>query len=142
MVGQFIIMFAKDQIKERINNLKKFVVRTGFASIGGNKGCVAIRFQIDNTAFAFLNVHLASGQYSNSERMESLRQIYNDTFNEFSVCNTQEKCYHDYKCIFGDFNFRLDLQYDEAIELISQKNYKQLQMHDSLDKSKQNCKIL
>lgn len=44
MVGQFIIMFAKEEIKENINNLKKFDVKTGFANIGGNKGCVAIRF--------------------------------------------------------------------------------------------------
>jgi hypothetical protein len=44
MVGQFIIMFAREEIKENINNLKKFDVKTGFASIGGNKGCVALRF--------------------------------------------------------------------------------------------------
>ena len=37
-------MFANDEIKESINGLKKFVVKTGFACIGGNKGCVAIRF--------------------------------------------------------------------------------------------------
>lgn len=72
MVGQFIIMFAKEEIKENINNLKKFDVKTGFANIGGNKGCVAIRFQFNNTSFAFLNIHLASGKNSHSERMESL----------------------------------------------------------------------
>ena len=44
MVGQFITVFAKDEIKESINGLKKFVVKTGFASIGGNKGCAAVRF--------------------------------------------------------------------------------------------------
>ena len=104
-------MFVKEEIKENLNNLKKFDVKTGFASIGGNKGCVAIRFQYNNTSFAFLNVHLACGKNLDSDRMDNLRQIYNDTFNEFSVCNQYDKCFHDYKCIFGDFNFGLDLEY-------------------------------
>ena len=33
-------MFAKEEMKENISNLKKFDVKTGFANIGG----VAIRF--------------------------------------------------------------------------------------------------
>jgi inositol-1,4,5-trisphosphate 5-phosphatase len=37
-------------------------VKTGFSGIAGNKGSVAIRFQFDNTSFAFTNVHLTSGQ--------------------------------------------------------------------------------
>jgi inositol-1,4,5-trisphosphate 5-phosphatase len=36
-------------------------VKTGFSGIAGNKGSVAIRFQFENTSFAFTNVHLTSG---------------------------------------------------------------------------------
>lgn len=86
-------------------------VKSGFSGIAGNKGSVGIRFNYEDTSFAFINVHMAAGsdQKALAERLENVRQIYNDTFQDFSVANTQEKCYHDYKCFFGDMNFRIDL---------------------------------
>lgn len=59
-----------------------------------------------------MNVHMAHGygQKALAERLENVRQIYNDTFQDFSQANTQEKCYHDYKIFFGDMNFRIDLE--------------------------------
>ena len=95
--------------------MKKCIVKTGFSGIAGNKGCVAIRFQFENTSFAFKNVHLTSGQKEISQRLEDIRIIYNQTFNDFSSCNTYEKYYHDYKCLFGDMNFRINLPYDEVV---------------------------
>lgn len=59
-----------------------------------------------------------------NERLENIKQIYNDTFQDFSLANTQEKCYHDYKCFFGDMNFRVELDNKKVREMIEQKNYK------------------
>lgn len=38
-------------------------VKTGLSGIIGNKGCVAIRFNYEDTSFAFLNVDLEDGIY-------------------------------------------------------------------------------
>ena len=61
MVGCFIIMFAKSELKHSIKNIRKVKVKTGFSGMTGNKGSVAIRFNFENTAFAFINTHLESG---------------------------------------------------------------------------------
>ncbi len=39
----------------------------------GNKGCVAIRFCFDQTSFAFINVHMESGQNKVCERLDHVR---------------------------------------------------------------------
>lgn len=142
MVGCYIIMFAKQEHQTKLKCLRKVKVKTGFSGMTGNKGSVAIRFSFEDTAFAFINAHLESGQNAINERVEHVRQIYNDTFNDFSVHNTQEKCYHDYKCFFGDLNFRVDLPNYEVRELIDQKNYKRLQSQDQLLKIKESNVIL
>jgi hypothetical protein len=126
MVGCYIIMFAKEEHREKMSVIRKVKVKTGFSGMTGNKGSVAVRFNFENTSFSFLNSHLESGQNAQAERMEHVRQIFNDTFNDFSVCQTQEKCFHDYKCFFGDMNFRIDLPNFEVRDLIDKKNYNRL----------------
>lgn len=39
----------------------------------GNKGSVSIRFNIEDTAFTFMNVHLESGQEANNQRLENVK---------------------------------------------------------------------
>ena len=80
MVGCFIILFARDEHKCRINNIRTSKVKTGLGGSGGNKGSVAIRFNYDDTSFAFLNCHLASGQNHVGERLEDLREVWKRSF--------------------------------------------------------------
>ena len=44
--------------------------------------------------------------------------------------------YHAYKCILGDFNFRIDLPNKEVRELIQKRNWGRLLDHDDLTKEK------
>lgn len=80
MVGQYIIMFAKKAHLQRINGLKKFKIACGLQGMAGNKGATSIRFNFDDTSFAFMNVHMESGQTKIAERLENVRTIYNETF--------------------------------------------------------------
>lgn len=142
MVGCYIIMFVKNEHKMKIRNIRKFKVKSGLKGFTGNKGSVALRFTFEDTSFAFINAHLESGQGMVAERLENIRQIYNDTFNDFSVSITQDKCFHDYKCFFGDLNFRVDLPNPEVRALIEQGNYTRLKSQDQLLKARSNNKIL
>lgn len=132
LVGCNIQMFAKREHINRIRGIRKCKVKTGLAGMTGNKGGVALRFLFDDTSFAFINCHLEAGQTKLGERFENLRQIYNHIFNDFSVALTREKNFHDYKCFFGDMNFRVDLPNHEVRELIKQKNITRLLAHDQL----------
>jgi len=73
MVGQYIVMFVKEEHKDKINSIKKHKVKTGFSGMAVNKGSVALRFNFEDTSFAFVNVHLESGQKQIAERLENLR---------------------------------------------------------------------
>lgn len=144
MVGQYIVMFAKREHMGSIRQLRKVKVKSGFSGIVGNKGSVGLRFNYEDTSFAFMNVHMAHGygQKALAERLENVRQIYNDTFQDFSQANTQEKCYHDYKIFFGDMNFRIDLENNVVRQLVLEKNYQKLIEHDQLTKIKDTHPIL
>ena len=39
----------------------------------GNKGSVGIRFNFEDTSFAFIDVHLESGQSAIDQRLENVR---------------------------------------------------------------------
>lgn len=80
MVGCLIMLFTKVDHKNRINSIRTSKVKTGFGGQSGNKGSVAIRFNFDNSSFAFINCHLTSGQSKVSERLEDLREIYKKSF--------------------------------------------------------------
>ena len=73
MVGCYIIMFAKEEHREKISVIRKVKVKTGFSGMTGNKGSVAVRFNFENTSFSFLNSHLESGQNATAERMEHVK---------------------------------------------------------------------
>jgi hypothetical protein len=60
MVGLLIFVFVKNTLKGRIRDIKTSKVKTGLGGSGGNKGAVAVRLTIDDSSFAFINVHLAS----------------------------------------------------------------------------------
>lgn len=115
MVGCLIMLFAKDDHKHKINNIRTSKVKTGFGGQSGNKGAVAIRFNYANTSFAFLNCHLTSGQNQVGERLEDIREIYKRSFD----CSQKYQDFmiqsHDYKFMFGDLNFRIALPYEQCI---------------------------
>lgn len=93
---------------------------------------MAIRFNFDDTSFAFINCHLTSGQSQTSERLEDLREIYKKSFD----CSQKYQDFmihsHDFKFIFGDLNFRIALPYEIVKEEIRKQNYQNLRDQDQL----------
>ena len=80
MVGCFIMLFTKDENKNKISNIRASKVKTGFAGQSGNKGAVAIRFNYNDSSIVFINCHLTSGQNKVPERLEDLRDIYRKVY--------------------------------------------------------------
>ena len=45
-----------------VENLRSTSLGIGVGGVGGNKGAVAVRFDLAKSSFCFVNVHLAAGQ--------------------------------------------------------------------------------
>ena len=55
-------------------------VEAGTSGFAQNKGCVALRFKIDETSFAFINCHLEAGEGQVVKRVEMLQTILAEAF--------------------------------------------------------------
>ncbi len=100
----------------------------------GNKGSCLMRFQYFDTTFSIASGHLSAGskQSANANRISELKDILNRTYPKYNKFRD-----HDVAMIFGDLNFRIDLEYNATIELIKNKCYKQLTQYDQLLKSRE-----
>jgi len=111
MVGCFIGLFVKCKVLSRIRYIKSTKIKTGFGGNAGNKGAVAIRFFVDDTSMMFVNCHLLSGRRKGLKRVEEMKKILETAFaNETSREMCAEK--YDNVFIFGDLNFRVNLDND------------------------------
>lgn len=72
LVGIQTIIFAKNELNDRISDLEFDSIKCGFAGQLGNKGGVAVRFNVDDTSIAILNCHLPAGKSKVNDRLNSL----------------------------------------------------------------------
>ena len=61
MVGIETLIFAQKQLKDYISDVEYDNIKTGFGGKLGNKGTVAVRFDVFNTSICILNCHLSAG---------------------------------------------------------------------------------
>lgn len=75
LVGMLILIFAKSNLRDQIDDIRTTAVGLGVGGYGGNKGAVSVRFDISSTSFCFVNAHLASGQEHYIERCQHFQMI-------------------------------------------------------------------
>ena len=85
LVGVLTLIFAKESISDRITKVEADIVKTGLAGKLGNKGGVVVKLCVDDSSFAFTNVHLESGTNSNNARLMNLIDIHQKAFQEEGV---------------------------------------------------------
>lgn len=127
MVGLVFFFFVKKTLEKNIKNLDYIIVKSGMMGTIGNKGSCMIKFDYYDTSFAFSCCHLAAGASSNSSRLSQLSEILNKTFP-----SDKQKKFSDYCVffIFGDLNFRIDLDYATGVNYIWAKKLTELRAHD------------
>lgn len=108
-------------------------VQTGITTLG-NKGAVAVAMFVNNTSFCFLNCHLAAGAEKWSRRNANYRDILakmqlgdKKKLNDFDVTN---QFHHVF--LFGDLNYRIQMDCNEALNAIAGGNYDVLLKNDQL----------
>lgn len=95
-----------------------------------------MRFLFEDTSFCFLNCHLDSGMsfLDQKKRTQQIGEIFSNAFvkdrgtsgQNYSVFN------HHVKVIFGDLNYKIDLDAVTVKNLIATKDYEKLHRYEEL----------
>ncbi|KAJ1962758.1 Inositol-1,4,5-trisphosphate 5-phosphatase 1 [Dipsacomyces acuminosporus] len=128
LVGVSLLLFAHDSVLGRIHNLQMVKHKTGFSGMTGNKGCVAMHLDMEDTSVCIVAAHLASGTSNVAERNSDYHAIKNGV--RFRRGMHIEN--HDYVFWLGDLNYRIDLPNDQARKLIAERQLTSLVMYDQL----------
>lgn len=134
LVGVFLIIFVKSSMKDKIKNFDHAIIKTGLMGTMGNKGSCLIRFNYMDTSLAISCGHLAAGSSALENRINEIHEILNKNFPIHKDLKFFE---HDIAIIFGDLNFRIDVDFNTCLEMIGNKSLHILAEYDQLNKIKQ-----
>uniref|UniRef100_A0A4X1VTY8 phosphoinositide 5-phosphatase n=1 Tax=Sus scrofa TaxID=9823 RepID=A0A4X1VTY8_PIG len=137
LVGVCLYIFVRPYHVPFIRDVAIDTVKTGMGGKAGNKGAVAIRFQFHSTSFCFICSHLTAGQSQVKERNEDYREITQ----KLSFPMGRNIFSHDYVFWCGDFNYRIDLTYEEVFYFVKRQDWKKLLEFDQLQLQKSSGKI-
>lgn len=145
LVGLFSCVFVKSSLQDRIHNLSGSEVKRGMGGLHGNKGAIAVRFQIDDSSLCFVNCHLAAGQTHTASRHAdaaaileaSLFPVERDAtarLNGFVGGGDGSMIFDHELCILnGDLNYRIDTMSRKTVEdAVKNRNLPKLLERDQL----------
>lgn len=160
LVGIFLIIFVKESLKENFRNIEALIVRTGLLGTMGNKGSCVIRFNYLDTSLAIACCHLAAGTSEVNSRISEMSEVItkvlpvknlarSSNINSNQAANNNPNNYyskymgreirfkdHDFQFLFGDLNFRVDLDMQTCLIHIKNKAYQKLAQEDQLNKKR------
>nr|XP_043606383.1 LOW QUALITY PROTEIN: type I inositol polyphosphate 5-phosphatase 1-like [Erigeron canadensis] len=136
MVGVFLTIWVRRSLRKHIQNVHVSTVGVGVMGYIGNKGSISVSMSVYQTNFCFICAHLTSGEREIDiiKRNIDVNEIYKRTrFNSMSkVALPRSIKDHERIIWFGDLNYRFNLSYEEACDLISKKAWSELLERDQL----------
>ncbi|KAH8675997.1 SacI homology domain-containing protein [Xylariales sp. PMI_506] len=129
LVGAALCIFVKSSLLSKIKNVEGSVKKTGMSGIAGNKGAVAIRMEYANSQLCFVTAHLAAGFANYEERNKDYATIHHGL--RFQRNRGIDD--HDTVIWMGDFNYRIGLSHERAMELVQKQDLGKLYENDQLN---------
>ncbi|KAI8954752.1 SacI homology domain-containing protein [Xylaria longipes] len=129
LVGAALCIFIKASVLPKIKNVEGSVKKTGLSGIAGNKGAVAIRMEYASTQLCFVTAHLAAGFANYDERNRDYTTIHRGL--RFQRNRGIDD--HDTVIWMGDFNYRIGLSHERAMDLVKQQDLEKLYENDQLN---------
>ncbi|CAH8535168.1 unnamed protein product [Dicrocoelium dendriticum] len=133
LVGVCLFVFVRARLATFLKGISTTSVKTGLGGTAGNKGGVAIRFQLGVTSVCFVCSHFAAGQSSVRERNDD----FHETCRRLIFPNRLTVLDHDYLFWCGDFNYRINLPASEVKRLAAQSAWLDLLRSDQLTLERQ-----
>ena len=128
LVGVSISLFIRADYIDSVREVKIASKKTGMGGMAGNKGSVAVRLNVHNTSMCFVASHFAAGQNNPQERDRDMAFA----LKELQMSGGRDILAHDIVFWSGDFNYRVELDREEALSLIRENKYEELRAHDQL----------
>jgi len=129
MVGIFLTVWVRNEIRDDVRNLKVSCVGRGLMGYLGNKGSISISMSLHQTSFCFICCHLTSGEKEgdelrrNSDVLEILKKTRFPRVRGAGDVKSPEKILeHDRIIWLGDLNYRIALSYCSAKALVEMHN--------------------
>ncbi|CAM8973189.1 unnamed protein product [Rhodiola kirilowii] len=136
MVGIFLTVWVRRILRRHIQNLKVSTVGVGAMGYIGNKGSVSVSMSIYQTLFCLICTHLTSGEreVDQLKRNADVQEIHKRTqFHSITKVGLPKKILDHERIIWlGDLNYRLNVTYEKAQELISRSEWSKLAEKDQL----------
>ncbi|XP_057300881.1 phosphatidylinositol 3,4,5-trisphosphate 5-phosphatase 2-like isoform X2 [Hydractinia symbiolongicarpus] len=126
-----IVIFVKSELLNLVNSVKQSSVKTGIATVLGNKGAVGVSFNVGTTSFCFVNCHLTSGNEKLQRRNQNFHSILRGlNLGQRDSFDLMLSFHHLFW--FGDLNYRLDLDVTDIIKWIMEREWQKLLAADQL----------
>lgn len=139
MVGIFLSVWVRSDLRHYIRNLKVSCVGRGLMGYLGNKGSISVSMTLHQTSFCFICSHLTSGQKDgdelrrNSDVMEIIKKTRFPRVCRFAGEDSPETILeHDRVIWLGDLNYRIALCYSYTKQLVERNDWEALLESDQL----------
>ncbi|KAF0916064.1 hypothetical protein E2562_000690 [Oryza meyeriana var. granulata] len=136
MVGIFLTVWVRRGLRKCVHNVRVSTVGVGAMGYIGNKGSVSVSMSIYQTMFCFVCTHLAAGEKPGDlhKRNSDVQEIHRRTHFAGPGDIGMPRDIYDHERIFwlGDLNYRIDVAYERAHELVSTMDWPQLAEKDQL----------
>eukprot|EP00603_Paraphysomonas_imperforata_P012512 CAMPEP_0114463498 /NCGR_PEP_ID=MMETSP0104-20121206/7397_1 /TAXON_ID=37642 ORGANISM="Paraphysomonas imperforata, Strain PA2" /NCGR_SAMPLE_ID=MMETSP0104 /ASSEMBLY_ACC=CAM_ASM_000202 /LENGTH=703 /DNA_ID=CAMNT_0001636453 /DNA_START=116 /DNA_END=2227 /DNA_ORIENTATION=- len=127
------LIFARNDVRSRVSNIKLYAENTGFFHIFPNKGGLCVNLNVDATRLAFISCHLAAheGVDKCAIRNSSVEEILG------SVTTETDVVHHTF--FMGDMNYRCTFNKDTPADVSEAKAAKggKKDKKDKKDKEKE-----
>jgi len=141
LVGMMLVVFVQTKHKMQVNDVESETNGTGIMGMMGNKGGVAVRFQLHNSTICFVNSHLAAHLMEYERRNQDFREVYSKL--KFTLFQPPLSISdHDMVFWLGDLNYRFDeMDAAEVKTCINKKDYSKLYSFDQLHRQRSAGKV-
>jgi len=129
--GEFYIsLFVKEDIKDLVSSIVSKPVRTKYAKESKKSiGSIFLNFKIGDTVFHMMNCKLFNGKGNYQKQFNELRTICYSCTGGSTEDMLQER---EVRFLFGDLNFRLELDQSLANKMINERSFEEMKKYDQL----------
>lgn len=127
LVGILFICFTKKGINPIIE--QSVINKTGAYGTMGNKGSCIFSISYHNSSIAFATGHFCAGEKTNDTRISQMNEILNMYLSNALNSKIRFREFNHW-FIFGDTNFRVEREYDDAIKHLRLNDPNYLLQHD------------
>jgi phosphatidylinositol-bisphosphatase len=136
LVGILLLVYVKESLMQHISDVDMDTVPCGIMGHLGNKGGVAVRFNIYHSSVCIINSHLAA----QVEELEKRNQDYHQIYRKLEFFKNSNLPYsimdHNVVIWMGDLNYRIQTSPELSCEIIKAMadayQYSALLSHDQL----------